>query len=342
MTDEPLSRELNAALTIQIKIDSACYINVTGNGEPVTITNTAFNRTKLLTLRRQTKKRFAQFSQQLRSGIAAGDTRLPAIQAIKALETLRSYGYMVLKDLLGQHHGKIPALMNLANRSIYGTDIQPEPILRWSPSDNKPKLIVFQTDAEDGIPIDIIPLLKPYSAPPAADPRDLLGRYACSFLGFSAIVKREMADFITPCRYLENAHGLPMKMFINRSLPGSRQEEARFKTTPHLHVEGGWPHRGDAPAQEDFPKLLASHLWEVNTRYGGPIHHHPDQICHFSCHSQTGGDRLPNDYEITLQSNRTRGRRTATIESLGNALTTLSELAQNDTNPRPLVFMNSC
>jgi hypothetical protein len=131
-------------------------------------------------------------------------------------------------------------------------------------------------------------------------------------------------------------------MFINRSLPGPRKEEKTLKENTRLHIEHGWPH-GSEPSQANFAGELAKHLWEVKTRFGGPLRHHPDQICHFSCHSRTDIDRTPEEYEIALQGDQfLGGSRTATLEKLRNALAALSHKARDDRAHRPLIFMNSC
>jgi hypothetical protein len=131
-------------------------------------------------------------------------------------------------------------------------------------------------------------------------------------------------------------------MFINRGLPGSRREERNFKRNNLLHIDDGWPPYDSRPSQDDFANSLANYLWEVDTRFGGPVRHHPDQICHFSCHSDTGANRLPNEYMIILQSGWIFGSRVATLQKLENALSALSQHAEKDKRHRPLIFMNSC
>ena len=343
MPDEPLTRELNAALTIEIKIDSACTIKATGNGDPVICHNTDFDRTKLATLRRQSKQALRELSDDLRGKAAQSEPIVPIPNSIKALTKLQKFGYDLLLALVGKSHREtVPLLVDLAIKSIYGAGVTtPEPILRWDAVNKEPPLIVFKTSVNDGIPIDTIPLLNLYTHPRPVKDLNVLGRFANSFLGFCGIVKREISDTLGPCRYLENDPNLPIKMFINRGLSGSRKEERTFRKNDRVHVGRAWP-EDSATSQDDFAETLANHLWEVETRFGGPRRKHPDQVCHFSCHSHTGIERLPNDYEISLQSDFLGGRRTASLRNLTIALSALSEQAKDDKNHRPLIFMNSC
>ena len=345
MTEEPLARELKPALTIEIRIDSACcYIRATGSGTPFISRNYKFDKNKLAKQRERAKKALGEFSEALRSGIASGNPRVPVRQSMLALRELQDFGFGLLLSLIGQkHREKVPQLVELAVKSIYGAGVkEPTPVLRWDAIDGRPPLIVFKTSVDDGIPIDVIPLLNLYDKPPLSDDFRDLGKYACSFLGFCGIVKREISDSLGPCRYLENVPQLPIKMFINRSLPGPRKEEKTLKENTRLHIEHGWPH-GSEPSQANFAGELAKHLWEVKTRFGGPLRHHPDQICHFSCHSRTDIDRTPEEYEIALQGDQfLGGSRTATLEKLRNALAALSHKARDDRAHRPLIFMNSC
>ena len=104
---------------------------------------------------------------------------------------------------------------------------------RWGAKLARPQLIVFKTSAEDGIPIDILPLLDPN--PGKSDVSERLGNWvrkisrssvplAWEFTRISAIVKRDIGNALAH-RDWKTSRKLPIKMFINRSHRGARQEE---------------------------------------------------------------------------------------------------------------------
>jgi hypothetical protein len=341
---EPLALKLPPALTIEIDIGAACEIKVTGNGQQESLVNEGFSKNDLGTLRLEVKERLGEFSNRLTPPITAKDPRVSVREGMVALCELQKLGYWVLLQLMGKdHREKLPKIVELARSACSGlgrNDKWSAPKWGAKPA-RRPKLVVFKTSAKDGIPIDILPLLDPYPDKSAiSEELDQLGKLACCFLGFSAIVKREIGEATGNPRRLENIPKLPVKMFINRSLRGARQEEVTLRNA-HIDIDPGWPSDSN-PSQADFADILATHLWEVGTRFGRTRGEFPDQICHFACHSNTDVNRLPMNYEIGLQGQRLMGERKVTLQDLTVALSILSEKNSNDPRPRPLIFMNSC
>jgi hypothetical protein len=343
---QPVPITLGVAATITIEIGAACNVKVHRGGTEVTAFNKEFSRDRLGNLRREIKDCLATFSNSFTTSIMADEPRFEIRDCMIALRKLQNFGYFLLLELLGEEHvQKLPRMTNLL-RSACGHKTDPEwsPEPRWALQPPPPRLIKFVTSVGDGIPIDIIPFLDPYpNLNSVSDKLTDLGRLACSFLGFSAIVKRVTDDnkCIGICRHLENIPRLPIKMFINRSLKGSRKEERNFTDSKHhIDIAPGWPTK-PTPTRAAFPGLLAKHLWEIDTRFG-EAREVPDEICHFSCHSDTEANLLPRNYQIRLQSQRLGGRRKVTLEDLKTGLSALAENNAKDDRPRPLVFMNSC
>jgi hypothetical protein len=348
---EPLALNLVPALTIEIDIGAACQIKFTGREQQETVLNPKFTKHNLATLRLEVKQRLAEFSARLATSIRATEPRVDVGEAMVALREMQRFGCYVLLELMGEGRAKLPKIVNLVRSACTGYAPDAKwTVPRWGAQVAPPQLIVFKTSVEDGIPVDILPLLDPYGETPDVPEisEDLgsedfrkLGPVACSFLGFSAIVKRDIGNALGTPRHLENIPRLPVKMFINRSLRGARQEETHLTNNADIDIDPGWPD-DQIPPQTDFAGVLATHLWEVGTRFGGSPRAISDQICHFACHSDTGVGRLPMNYEIGLQSRRLGSRRNATLQDLTVALSSLSGRNADDRRPRPLIFMNSC
>ncbi|MBY5704138.1 hypothetical protein HFO38_15625 [Rhizobium leguminosarum] len=332
-------------MTIDIDIGAACHITVTGNnGPPLETFNTKFSRDNLGELRRNVRNRLRKFAFDLATPISTKDPRVSLRDGIRALRELHDFGYLLLRTLIGEKdRPKLPELIKMTRTACTGNaaaDSWPGP--RWSELSPRPNLVVFKTQVEDGIPIDILPLLnEDLDGLEAFDEFEQLGQLASCFLGFSAIVKRDIGKAIGVAPRLENVPQLPIKLFINRSLRGARQEEINFRTNENIDVApGGWPNDHSVP-QNGFAKKLAEHLLEGNTRFGAGPRQLADQICHFACHSDTSG-LSSFDYEIGLQSRQLIGRRKVNIEKLTVALDKLRAKRGGGGEPGPLIFMNSC
>lgn len=301
----------------------------------LTARNAGLSQAKLGTLRKEVRLRVEPFSKCLTSALNAKEPRIPIRESVKALHDLHQGGFYILHTLFGEERRKLFQLRELA-REACPAWANPG----WNGTAPRPSLIVVSTSVDNGIPIDLLPILDFEPGRPS-DLREDLGRLACSFLGFSAVVKRQIGTTIVDSEPLENIPKLPMKLFMHRGLQCARQEEAVLTKNGNLDAEAAWPD-GKDPPQDEFPEMLARYLLEVDSRFGRGPRKIPDQICHFSCHSNTGLDLLPSEYAIHLQSGRYSGRRSVTLQALTNALFRLEENIGEVRRSRPLIFLNSC
>ena len=142
---------------------------------------------------------------------------------------LHEFGYYMMQELLGPtNRDVLPFLSDVVRTACTDPGSQWDNP-RWNDEDPSFNLIVVKTSVENGIPIDMLPLLDFYPIFAISDNLNDLGKLACSFLGFSAIVKRQMGNSIGTANVLENDPKLPLKMFIYRDLEGARQEEKIFE-----------------------------------------------------------------------------------------------------------------
>jgi hypothetical protein len=344
----PLALDLVPALTIELNIGTMCEIKVLQDAQsaPVLcVRNEDFSLARLGTLRHAVKERVARFSNRLSNPVAAKEPRISIRDSITALYDLHKLGCNILEKLFGESSRReLPRLTQLVRKACTGParlDAQ-WAYPRWNADAPPPSLIIVKSSLSSGIPIEILPMLDlDPDKPTGSDDFDELGKLACSFLGFSAIVKRQIGNSLVAAKPIENIPKLPLKLFINRGLRGARKEEFDLRDNAHIDADIGWPDE-PIPSQADFPELLAKYLWEADTRFGRGPRDVPDQICHFSCHSNTGVKLRPDDYEIRLKSKQLSGQRTVTLEVLNGALSRLARTNINDERPRPFIFLNSC
>lgn len=338
------------ALTIELNIHNGCEIIVWRGAEVqnhvLKISNPGISQVKLGSLRRDFHERITRFAELLRGPLRATIPQFEVRESMAALWELHDFGYYLLQQLLGPDNDKaLPILTDLTRVACTGPT---QPKSKWdNPRWNKDapplNLIVVRTAVDSGIPFDMLPLLDydPDIPRTSSDLQDL-GKLVCCFLGFSAIVKRQVGKSVGSANILENTDRLPVKMFIYRNSRGSLKQEDNLRYHSHIDADEAWPNAMASPSQADFAGQLARHLWEAKTRFG-TARKFPDQICHFSCHSETTPNLPASRYEIQLHNgDLVGGTCTVDLLSLTNALSRLRTRNEKDQLPRPFVFLNSC
>ena len=112
---------------------------------------------------------------------------------------------------------KLPALIEMAQVACPGWSSA-----KWDIGPARPPLIIVETSVGDGIPVDMLPLFN-FDPTPPVDDLARLGELACSFLGFSASVKRQIGNARPVLDKIENIPRLPLKMFTQRRLRGAQR-----------------------------------------------------------------------------------------------------------------------
>src|SRR5262249_53290258 len=153
---------------------------------------------KLGEMRREYRKHINKFRDLLRSYARAGQPIVSIQEGIDALSDLQAYGYYFLGELLGPSaRFKLPIVRELVREACQGWDAP-----KWHPKAAIPNLVIIKTSIDHGIPFDMLPLLN--FDVPKTQGFEKLGELACSFLGFSAIIKRETMNSVWPSSPLEN------------------------------------------------------------------------------------------------------------------------------------------
>jgi hypothetical protein len=257
--------------------------------------------------------------------------------ASDALSDLHRRGRRILRDLFGaENMDKLKEASRICQEAFPAWD-QPG----WDPRPLPPRIFVVRTAVGDGIPVEMLPLFNLNDPKPAKDMKEL-GHIAASFLGFSAIVKRDVGAPPPGSMRLDNTRGLPIKMFIYRKLPGAR-DELRFFEDPKNGIDSSaWPD-GQAPGgSSEFCKALARHIWEPGKTFALEDRNPPYQVYHFSCHCDTTA-ASDEKYKLIFDSDDWLGGGKREVEHglLSDALVQL-QLHDSNNRPRPLVFLNAC
>jgi hypothetical protein len=185
------------ALKIDFHIGTHCEITFT-RGEDrspaLTVRNPEFSQAKLGEYRQEVRDHLAVFRRAI-----GPQLRLPLAPVLEALRRLHSDGTLMLCALFGEAaRTKLPDAIELCREACPGWS---EP--GWDPDSMAPNLILVTTSVGYGIPIDLLPLFGHFEAGPLTTMDDLR-RLAAGFLGFSAVVKRELGVTIPDAMYLEN------------------------------------------------------------------------------------------------------------------------------------------
>jgi hypothetical protein len=204
-----------------------------------------------------------------------------------------------------------------------------------------PGLISVRTTLGSGIPVEMLPLFE-LKTPEKF--RGDLTRIAASFLGFSAILMRNIGANPPDTDRLLASPRLPIKSFLYNGLPGIDVTYRSLKQNPLLDLDGLWPD-ANVPKDDDFAAALARHLWEPDRSFSGGDRRPPDQICFFACHCDTTA-KHPAKYTLTLHTGEQwrpkRGVRKVDLETLTDELAELRRCPGAARRGRPLVFLNAC
>ncbi len=206
---------------------------------------------------------------------------------------------------------------------------------KW-PSALAPPLVTVQMTRGSGIPIELLPLME-FRTPDSM--HNDLSRVASSFLGFSAIVKRETPRPTSQgsAPRLENEPRLPIKIFISRDLGGAQADDDHLRSHAAIDLDVAWPPT-NMPESQQFCRDLARHLWCSDRTITGETRRPPFQISHFSCHCDT---TRPTSGRYFLKFSSLLRNREVTIDDLRDELSALRE-EQDEPTLRSLVIMNAC
>ena len=246
----------------------------------------------------------------------------------RLLLKLQKRGRLLVHSLFDGDNDSIQYIVSAFNKvcsSRNGTD----------PGSLNPPLITVGLTSGCGIPIELLPLAIWRTAP--EDEGDLV-KLASSFLGFSAIVKREglgvplEADALG----LTGDPRLPIRLFRTRDLGGPLADEKYFVAHKLIKLDTTWPGI-PGPRQDEVCTDLANLLWHTNQAQN---ENKPAvQICHFACHCDTEDERSGR-YKIIFKSKLGFNTQVVMLEDLQDELMRLSETGIK--GRKSLVIMNAC
>jgi hypothetical protein len=327
-----VNRPPGAPLSIKVRIGRTCRVMIQRDDDQV-IGRSELSLTQLADQRRLLRQSFDAFRKAL---AVPKQNYLPHV--LDALRQLHQRGRQLLREMFGQNLRELNKATDLCRAAC--------PNWRdpgWNPKSLAPPLIEVHSPWQDGIPIDMLPLLD-HSRPGENVTMDELARLAGSFLGFSAVVQRGLS----PPREerLENTPRLPLRMFCHHGLSGVKSNREFFSdNVGHIEFAGLWP----ASSIDGTPCQLAHRLWDHHERDtsspdGWPPGDKPVQICYFMCHCDTNVPS-PENYALRLSPAGILGGLSERRIELGALNLALGDLRSNDLKdqaPRPLVFLNAC
>lgn len=334
-----------ARLSIEIDIGTECRIVAEDDQGNTVPAHSELSQVRLQEMKDALRDDLEEFRTKL-----ATVTQWRIGNAGEALLKLQKRGRLILNELFQGQTAELGKIMQMC-RDACPTWSRPD----WKEDGLRPPIVVVRAKLALGLPIEMLPLFE-WETVGRINNKDDLARLAGSFLGFSAIVKRDIRVPIPPTLLLNNnptgtaesetKPRLPMKMFSFR-MAGARQEQRFFSGHTNIDFGQTWPST-DAPAEGDgFAQALAEQLWHPERGIAGALRNPPDQIFHFSCHCDTRAERS-GQHTLTLNTGGFmsgilgRGNRKVDLESLTDRLTLLRHRDQQNPRTRPLIFLSAC
>jgi hypothetical protein len=213
---------------------------------------------------------------------------------------------------------------------------------RWNESERVVPVVTVVASLDKTLPLELLPAFGPRNLGPVdltnwsgGSARD---EYLRRFLGFSVILKRVISNEGEPrTGVFKNDPRLPIKVFVESTLPGVRKEIDYFTKTAATWIDAEiWPEKGLRGTVCDLVKSV----WHCNQRTGASQQHLSDQIHHFACHCNTEDKHSPKHYLIL---GRARGKTfRASIKAITASRATLNRSDLPSADSRPFVFLNAC
>jgi hypothetical protein len=212
----------------------------------------------------------------------------------------------------------------------------------WGELERVVPIVTIVASLEKTLPLELLPIFGPLKLE-HIDLRSVseefaLDQYLRRFLGFSVIVKRVIAREGEPRPgVLKNHPKLPIKLFVESTLPGVRKEIGYFTKTAAPWIDAEiWPKKGNRGTVSD----LVRKVWHCDQRTGTAPQNFSDQVHHFACHCDTTDKHSPKHY-LTLGRNKADAFR-ATIREIIAIRATLNRGDLPSADSRPFVFLNAC
>jgi hypothetical protein len=321
-------------LTVRVRIGdhgSECWVTRPG-AEPIVVVG-SLNIGRLAELRRNLSSDLDLFRSALGNEL---DQRENWDRLTEAFRILHRRGALLFIDLFG---GPLAPMI----ATEFAT------ILAAARKAKRYAVIDLNVPAPDCLPLEFLPVLNLRPPGRIKGKRDLEVT-AASFLGFSAVVRREFppwqsgkggpASQTGQVPVIENDPKLPLKLFHCAALPGAASEADYFRTAKaHFELDGPWP-AGRINPRSAVVKL-ARCMWNPWQPFRGKCRNRPDQIHHFACHFKLD---VQNTEVSFLQF---QGPHSPPVEvHLGDLKYQLLATQMGKKGPpsafKPLVFANAC
>lgn len=235
-----------------------------------------------------------------------------------ALDVLNRKGLSWMTQIFGGEHNKVVNVFQQSFRS-------------WKAASD-PLVITVAAELGEFIPFEFLPLFELSEWPLDCD-LPTFAEAIRRFPAFSAIIRREFTIKVDQDLELHNESRLPLKYFVERSLPGAAAEAGFFEANKsHIDVDGPWPM--EEVKARAFSKAMADYLRFANPKFDGENRTPIDQIQHFSCHCEI--DEIVSSDSMLIFSEKNN----ITISDLQ------ASYAIPDPRERPkfgpLIFLNAC
>ncbi len=252
----------------------------------------------------------------------------------KAMQRLHGRGNRLAHQLFGGRCGKVAEALRIACPA-------------WHSETPERPLVEVKAGLNEVVPIELLPLFNMRLPPAPIDSLVKLRKAACSFVGFSTIVRRVVVRTrgrtvlaVDRDLHLDELSKLPTKAFWDARLPGARAEAKFFQGLEHcMALDGPWPDR--AFGEDQLVRCVAEHLLDPSLKFDGTLQNPEDQLQHFACHCDTQG-RFSEEHYLTL-AHELGGSQEVTLGRLHEAMAALLDGSPDKADARkPLVFLNAC
>jgi hypothetical protein len=216
------------------------------------------------------------------------------------------------------------------DRRDHVVDIFQESFPLWR-SDPNPAVITTAAALNRFMPLEFLPLFELSPWPPCHD-WETLQEAARRFPGFSTVIKREFRDLTVPQDLvLYNEPRLPLKCFVEKSLPGVKTEVSFFiANEDNIDIDGPWP----TSALKKFPEAMAGYLQYGDQGFKGQVRAPMDQVQHFICHAETDHSVSADSFLKLSYGN------IVTIAELQASFATSGQKKRSSSGP--VIFLNAC
>jgi hypothetical protein len=188
----------------------------------------------------------------------------------------------------------------------------------------------------EAFPFEMLPAFNFGGLEPLRTDLDL-ARAAARFLGFTAVVQRDLSQSVQTGGVLLNDPWLPIQFGRHRGV-GRDEESFLRRLDPYVEIDGPWP---DSDRDDAKEMLLEALYYPARQRLDRAAPRSPSvQVQHFACHCDTTAT-FDRDYEIVLTTSSGK-KRPITLGEIKDGYDVRLAKDRKPNEERAVIIMNAC